>query len=310
MIRINKKRPFSPANSVRVNQIATEVDRIYRTHSNLKKLRDMIASGTMTEELYDFINMDGSLEHLLLGLPRPSDEISCEALQAQQLEIIDAQLEGLVQEFKNILARWWDALKEWFLDWWDLNRSIRFRLNAKLSQFNLNPTTLGNVDRFEAAQGNVYHKPYWARMCIACTELNKIMLNIPTSDLSKWVASNVPKINQCIGEFGQYIESTDNRFNIPKLVKPKYDQTLTTLGAARWRVQLLGTYIKTAVDILGNEIEFRKTFSNLESAFKNASIEDKNALSFLRQLTMRAKTDCLVVGRGIERVLSVFAKTK
>ena len=58
MVRINKKRPFSQPNSVRVNEISLELDRLYNQRQGLVNLRKAIVDGKMSESLYNFLNMD------------------------------------------------------------------------------------------------------------------------------------------------------------------------------------------------------------------------------------------------------------
>jgi len=300
MVRINKKRPFSQPNSVRVNQIELELDRLYHQREGLVALRKTIIEGNLTEKLYDFLNMDGSMECLLPGLPPVMDNCACEALREEQLRIIDEAIEGLGQKIKEAIARMWEAFKEWFLDWWDLNRNTRIKLRAKLAAYQQNASMFGNPADFESIQATVYHKPYWLKMVAACNTMNDLFLKIPNKDLKKWVESNRPQMATCCAEFGQFIGPG---LKVEEQGHPKYDVVLTTLGAARWRFSLLETDMNDAINVLSDEIEYRKTFGALEKLFKNADPEDKVYLSFIRQLVMRFKSNAFVTARGLDRVL-------
>ena len=300
MVRINKKRPFSQPNSVRVNEIELEIDRLYNQRSGLLALRKAIVEGNFTESLYNFLNADGSMEELLIGLPPVVDGIACEALREEQLVIVDAAIEGLGQKIKDAIARMWEAFKEWFLDWWDLNRNTRIKLNAKLAAYKQNAAQFGNPADFETVQATVYHKPYWLKMVAACNMMNELFLQIPSKDLGKWVEANRPKMSTCCAEFGQF---TGPGLKVEEQGHPKYDVVQTTLGAARWRFALLEQDMKDAIDVLSNEIEYRKTFSALEKLFKNADIEERNYLAFMRQIVMRFKSNAFTTARGLDRVL-------
>lgn len=300
MVRINKKRPFSQPNSVRVNEISLELDRLYSQRQSLINLRKTIVDGNLTEDLYNFLNMDGSMENLLIGLPPVMGGISCEALQEEQLKIIDSAIEGLGQKIMDAINRMWEAFKEWFLDWWDLNRNTRIKLQKKLAAYKQNASEFGDPADFESVQAIVYHKPYWAKMVAACQTMNKLFLQIPNKELGKWVEAHRPQMAACCAEFGQFIGPG---LKVEEQGHPKYDVVQTTLGAARWRFALLESDLNDAINVLSDEISYRKTFSNVEKAFKNADPDEKQYLAFIRQIVMRFKSNALVTARGLDRVL-------
>ena len=215
------------------------------------------------------------MEELLIGLPPVMDGISCEALQEEQLKIIDAAIEGLGQKIADAIHRMWEAFKEWFLDWWDLNRNTRIKLQKKLAAYKQNASEFGDPADFESVQAIVYHKPYWSRMVAACQTMNGLFLKIPTKDLAKWVEANRPQMAACCAEFGQFIGPG---LKVEEQGHPKYDVVQTTLGAARWRFSLLETDMNDAIKVLSDEIEYRKTFGNLEKLFKNVDVEEKQYL--------------------------------
>ena len=304
MVRINKKRPFSQPNSVRVNEIELELDRLYNQRQGLIDLRQAIVDGKLTESLYNFLNMDGSMENLLIGLPPVMDNVACEALREEQLKVIDAAIEGLGQKIKDAIVRMWEAFKEWFLDWWDLNRNTRIKLRSKLAAYKQNASQFGNPADFESVQAVVYHKPYWLKMIAACQTMNKLFVQIPSKELGKWVEANRPSMAACCAEFGQFIGPG---LKVEEQGHPKYDAVLTTLGAARWRFALLETDMNDAIKVLSDEIEYRKTFGAVEKLFKSATPDEKNYLAFVRQIIMRFKSNALVTARGLDRVLRAAA---
>ena len=300
MVRINKKRPFSQPNSVRVNEISLELDRLCHQRKTLMDLRQTIIDGKLTEELYDFLNMDGSMENLLPGLPPVMDTVSCEALREEQVKMIDDAIEGLGAKIKEVILKMWEAFKEWFLDWWDLNRNTRIKLRSKLAAYKQNASMFGNPSDFESVQATVYHKPYWLKMVAACNTMNQLFVQIPSKDLGKWVESKRPQMAACCAEFGQFIGPG---LKVEEQGHPKYDVVQTTLGAARWRFALLETDMNDAIKVLSDEIEYRKTFGALEKLFKNATADDRTYLAFVRQIVMRFKSNAFVTARGLDRVL-------
>ena len=80
------KHPFAQSLYSRLEQAAVSCELRRHQIKDLKFIRDKIASGNMTPELYDFINADGSLEALLPTLPRPSKEAACESLNLAEHE--------------------------------------------------------------------------------------------------------------------------------------------------------------------------------------------------------------------------------
>lgn len=307
-MRIYKKHPFSAPNSVRVNELATQCERIEKTIEDLQVIRQRINDGTMTEELYDFINLDGCLDNVLLGLPRPSDETACEALAFTQTTAIDAAMEDLVSKWKTVVSNMWSALREFLLDWLDVNRYTRIQLQRERSAFTVNPGTYGNSRSFSMTTSRVYHKPYWEEMLGGCETLNKVISELPRNggDLSKWIESNLVRIQTSIKPFGHSVSQPG-----PNLVEgsPKYDRNTTTLDAARWRFNLLGQDMDRCIKCLGDEVQYRNMFNTLEDLFLHATFEQKIQLNFVRRLVMLGKADIFVVARGLRAVLRAARST-
>lgn len=301
-MRIYKKHPFSAPNSVRVNELTTQCERIEKTIEDLQVIRQHINNGTMTEELYDFINLDGCLDDVLAGLPRPSDDTACEALALVQTAVIDAAMEDLVSKWKTVVANMWSALREFLLDWWDVNRYIRIQLQKEHSVFNVTPSMYGNPRSFGTTISRVYHKPYWEEMLGGCEVLNKVISELPRTggDLTKWIDSNLVRIQTAIKPFGHSVSQPG-----PRLVtgSPKYDRNVTTLDAARWRYNLLGQDMDRCIKCLGDEVQYRALFNKLEDLFLHATVEEKCQLSFVRSVVMLGKADIFVVARGLRAVL-------
>ena len=301
-MRIYKRRPLSDPNSVRVNKLASECEQIERTVEDLYAIRKHITDGTMTEELYDFINLDGCLDNLMGPLPRPNDEFACEALAMSQTAVIDAAIEDLASKWKASIAVMWDALKEFLLDWIDVNRYIRIKLQHQRAQYNVTPDKFGSVRSFVLTTARVYHKPYWEEMLGGCETLNKIISEIPRGgELANWIDKHITDIQTSIRPFGHTVSQPG-----PRLVEgtPKYDPNVTTLDAARWRFNLLGQDMDRCIRCLGDEQQYRRLFHTLEDLFLHATIEQKVQLRFVRQVIMLGKADIFVVARGLRKVLA------
>ena len=306
-MRIYKKHPFSAPNSVKVNKLASKCEQLEKTMEDLQVIRQHIVDGTMTEELYDFINMDGCLNNIMPGLPRPSDEMACEALAHTQIIYLDAAMESVAEKWKQAIHIMWDALKEFLLDWIDDNRYIRINLQHQKAEYTVTPNVYGSVKSFASTTGNVYHKPYWEEMLSGCELLNEIIGNLPSGgDLSEWIESKLIDIQTAIKPFGHSISQPG-----PRLITgtPRYDKNVTTLDAARWRFNLLGQDMDRCIKCLGDEIQYRKLFYSLERIFNHAAPEQRTQLAFVRQLVMLSKCDVLVVARGLRAVLNAAKRT-
>lgn len=305
-MRIYKKRPFSAPNSVKVNTLSAQLDRVEATRRDLADLRERIANGKMSNELYDFINMDGSLERVLGGLPRPVEGTACEALTSSQLMFIDAALEDVSEKKKSLVAAIWAAFKEWILDWWDVNRHVRKELRSMRAEFKINPSVYGDISSFGRVMTNVYHKTNWLNMVSACAALEKIIKTVPKTDLEGWVNTNLDDINKNLREFGQTVVEPGLRIHQDN---PAYDKNYMTLNAAQWRFQLIGMDLDKVIDLLDDDIESRRLIDQLEQTFVSADPVDHVYLGFIRYLVMKCKSNSFVLASAIRRMLVTVRST-
>jgi hypothetical protein len=308
-MRIYKKRPFSDPNSVRVNAIALDFERVSRAKRDLTLIKSFVDKGKMTRELYDFLNTDGSMDHLFIGLPKPITGVACESLAIEQNEVLDAAIESSSGTLVNVIKSMWDAFKEWFLDWWDVNRDIRFKLQNLKTAFENDPYKFGNEIDFKNTVINNYSQVQWSAMLNACKDINAVLSSMPTeaSKLEEWFKKNITTINNGFGEFGQAIidkkdEQTGKVMYLLAKGNPKYDPTDNTLESGRWKYTNLGTYAENVIGVLNTDEENRRTFGRLESVFKTATYESVDFVKTLRKIVMRNGANVFVVARSIEKI--------
>ena len=308
-MRIYKKRPFSDPNSVRVNAIALDFERVSRAKRDLTLIKSFVDKGKMTRELYDFLNTDGSMDHLFIGLPKPITGVACESLAIEQTEVLDAAIESASGTLVNVIKSMWDAFKEWFLDWWDVNRDIRFKLQTLKTAFENDPYKFGNEIDFKNTVINNYSQVQWSAMLNACKDINAVLSSMPTeaSNLEEWFKKNITTINNGFGEFGQAIidkkdEQTGKVMYLLAKGNPKYDPTDNTLENGRWKYTNLGTYAENVINVLSTDEENRRIFGRLESVFKTATYESVDFVKTLRKIVMRNGANVFVVARSIEKI--------
>ena len=308
-MRIYKKRPFSDPNSVRVNALALEFERVARAKRDLTLLKHFVDNGKMTRELYDFLNADGSLDSLFVGLPRPVTGIACESLTIEQSAAIDAALEDTNNGLIKLIKTMWDAFKEWFLDWWDVNREIRFRLQNLKTAFENDPYKFGSEIDFKGTVLNNYSYAQWSAMLKACEDFNDILNKMPSeaSKLEEWFIGHLSEMNASFGEFGQAIvdkkdEQTGKHMYLLARGNPKYDPADNTLENGRWKYTLLGTYAENVINVLNTDETNRRTFGRLESVFKSATYDSVEFVKMLRKIVMRNGANIFIVAKCIEKI--------
>ena len=189
------KHPFAQSLYSRLEQAAVSCELRRRQIKDLKFIRDKIASGNMTPELYDFINADGSLEALLPTLPRPSKEAACESLNLLQLSALDeiiAKEELAVSKWFTII---WEALKSWFVEWTDRNsfyvRNIRY---YHALQRNNQDGTFGDIGRYNSTAVLMYHTDDWKTMLDASKKLREIKYPKKLDEIPQWITKNTSSL--------------------------------------------------------------------------------------------------------------------
>ena len=302
-MRIYKRLPFAQPNGVKVNSCVAECERFETTISDLQRIRKHITDGTMTRSLYDFINMDGSFDELLFGLPKPSDTVTCESLAYTQTQCIDEAIEGIAEKWKVTKTAMWEAIKEWFLDWFDVNRYIKYDLQRNEAAYQSNPSTFGNINTFGRIVIRAYHKPYWEDMIGACEKMNAILASMPAQldKLDGWIKANLVSIQTCLKPFGHSVVQPGPRLIHGNAV---HDKVLTSLDSARWRFNLLGRDMQRCIKCLSDQIAGQKLFNTMERLFAASEVMDRLNLHFIRSLVMVSKANTFVVARGLKNVVN------
>lgn len=269
---------------------------------DLKFLREQISKGLMGDKFYDFLNMDGSLENLLQGLPRPSAGVSCESLKVSQLALMDATIADESVKLGELFQALWQAIKEWFMDWWDRNRWEQKHLRTLLAQFRQSaPTYFGDDASFTSTIVYMYRHNDWYQMVEACRKLNDECRELPAdaAHLKEWIESTRTAIPSALAEFGKYI----NEAGFIKQGQPKYVRQQDACGNLRWRFNEIGTYLNDAIELLGDEIAIRRQFNALEHLFLSSGEANRADVLFIRQVIFNSKENSLAVGRTLKLML-------
>lgn len=312
-MRIYKKHPFSSPNSVRVDSLTLECDRLYRAYRDLLYLKKVVRDGKMTRELYDFLNVDGSMDDLLIGLPKPITGVACEALNVEQIAMIDAAVEIQAADIKKFILSIWEAFKEWFLDWWNVNRDVRFNLQSMASRFEANPASFGYLDDFRRMSLVTYGRQDWEAMASSCEEVNKLLETLPekAEDLRAWIDKNVDSMNGSIAEFGQSCVKTTLKDGFEKYTlridNPIHSTVEMTMDAGRWVYSSMALYASRVHDILLDDGKCRRRFGRLESLFKTADATTASDLVFMRKFCERHAANVFVVANSILKIFKAMA---
>ena len=290
------KHPFAQSLYSRLEQAAVTCELRRRQIKDLKFIRDKIASGNMTPELYDFINADGSLEALLPTLPRPSKEAACESLNLLQLSALDeiiAKEELAVSKWFTII---WEALKSWFTEWADRNsfyvRNIRY---YHALQRNNQDGTFGDIGRYNSTAVLMYHNGDWKTMLEASKKLREIKYPKKLDEIPQWIAKNKPDIAASISAFGMYLDEHD-KFCYGT---PTYIRQHSVCSSLGWLYQNLGDDINDIEGALEDEISIRREFYELENLFikHDANVKKDNNLLFVKSFILASKSCSLILAR-------------
>jgi len=296
------EKPFAESAVSRLTRAETAYELAHKRYCDLKFLRDKIASGHLTPELYNFINTDKSLENLFLGLPRPTD-VACEALSASQLAILDATIADEALHMKEIMIKIWEAIKDWLMDWWDRNRWEKRNLDYLLGTWHNNPGAFGDGTTFAATNVMMYSYTDWYKMLNACRKLNQVCRTL-ASATSESMKDSVEKAkvpaSEPLKEFGKYIDEG----GIIRQGVPNYTRRENTCANLRWKLFEVSSYINDAKSIMEEDIDIRRQFNELERKFKNADPTDRASVMFAKRLIFSSKENSLHIGRTLRIMLN------
>ena len=304
-------KPFAESAYSRTSKATTDYELRVKQLKDLKFLRGRIAAGKLTPELYDFINMDHSLEQLLPCVPRPVEGVACEALTATQLEMLDAAIAQEELALKGWIARIWEALKDLLLDYFDRNRIALRSLKYLRAQWRSNaPGIFGDQYQFASSNVLMFNRSEWLSMCEAVKKLNALIKELQdkqdVNTLSTWLTVTQPKFDLALREFGMYIDESGNVVRgSPKYVRQ--NNVCSTLG---WVYSSMLSDTSDVIGILGDEIEARRQFSKLEALYKKGENTDQTLFRQVKDLVIASKSCTLICGRIFALFLKQIARAR
>lgn len=296
------EQPFALSAYEKLEMAWTEYELAHRRYMDLVALRDAAVKGGLTADLYDFINIDGSMENLLVGLPRPCDGMACEALTVAQIDYLNATITSAEEGLKEFLVRIWESFKDWLLDWFDLNRYELRNAQDLLATVHTKSGVFGNPASFDATEVYAYTYSQWKTMLAAASELNKVIDKLPEKpeDLKDWVLKiKIDVLNQ-LKIFGKWI---DDR-NVIHDGDPLYHRNTITCVSGLWKLNEVEKNLNSCINMLDNEIANRKMFTKLERAFTSSDPTDRNTYAFLRKLVTATKKSTLHVSKSFTYLLN------
>ena len=296
-------KPFAESDYSVMSKVATDYELRSRAIEDLKFLRDRIAKGQLTPALYDFINMDHSLEHLLPGLPKPIEGVSCESFTETQLAVIDDVIAKEELNMQSWIFRIWNALKEFLLDYLDRNRLnlrairwIQAEWRSNANKFYGDPTQFGSTNVL------MYRREEWDSMCKAAKALTALCKDIPEKpeDVENWLNINTPKFDQHFKEFGRYLDESGNVIS----GSPRYVRQHDVCSSLGWRYVDMPGHFTEIITAMDDEISARRQINQLEKLYKGAPNAQRSAFAKIRTYIVASKSCTLQCGR----VFVIFMK--
>ena len=297
--------------SDRLENAVMNIEAMLKRANELRMIRDRIANGTMTDELYTLLNRDHSLEGIFHGLSLRLDaSASMEAVEEHkllQLRYLDIAIEGIIADTKAFLIRLWRAFVEWIEDWTDANRRIKFRLQRHQRRLSANPLDYGTQEMFAKATGYCYTYSEWSQMQQAAKKLSKLIKSVPANNPSVWFTNNHKELVSNFSKFGWVITDTAVKYDQPNFIR---QERAIGSGAAGWSVSALTTAISTAIADIDDERTARTEFQNIRRAFDRAisagaTAADKDTMVKLIKVCKGGKDCTNVVARAVSEVANI-----
>lgn len=285
----------------RSNEMSLKIERTAQRINDLKTIRDYIKKGKMTEALYDFINADHSLDHLLAGLPRPNDKVSCEALQGMQLQFIDANIADAEKSLEGFFQKAIELFQKWFENYWDRNRKTYNNLRKMDATFSTSPDAFGTAETFEKMETTTYHGPEWNTMVDAAKALSKIIATIPENNLMEWVEKNKHQIGVHLKEFGLNVDEQ----NVTIVTgSPVHHRNRNTLRGHRYFFNQISSNCQKAISLLGEERDNRYAAKRVVVLLTKGKEEEGKYINFVKKLVMDTKMVSFIVARSYWMILA------
>ena len=291
-----------------LNKCLADIECKFKDYEELLMIRKRIAAGSMSDELYKFLNVNGSLESLLHGLPMAKDvpEIAQEDLQNNQLIFVDTAIENVLTTIKDAIVKLWNYWKEWVKDWVITNRRLKFYLRRHLTRLKAYSFNYGDPATFNKIEAVIYRYTEWAAMLKASQNLNSLMDKVTPNTPAKYFQSHFREFKQAFDEFGYKFTDTSIVRDYPKYLRKKL---YLGTGGAGWNRTALVEYAAAAMDNLQDEERSSRKMINTDRAFKYAvttatDANDLNALKWLVAMCKYTEEAAGVVARGLLDVLN------
>lgn len=286
-----------------LNKCLSDLDCKFKDYEELLMIRRRIAAGSMTDELYKFLNVNGSLETLLRGLPMAKDvpESAQEDLQNNQIVFVDTAIENILTTIRDAIVKLWNYWKEWVKDWVITNRRLKFYLRRHLTRLKAYSFDYGDPATFNKIEAVIYRYTEWSAMLRASKSLSSLMDNITPNTPAKYFQTHFREFKQAFDEFGYKFTDTAIVRDDPKYLRRKL---YLGTGGAGWNRTALVDNVTSAMSNLQNEENASRKIINVDRAFKYAvttatDANDLNALKWLVAMCKYTEEAAGVVARGV-----------
>lgn len=286
-----------------------DADEALINYQALVMLRNRITEGVLTDELYKFLNVKGSLESILVDLPLPSrvPTSATESLQTAQLAYVDTAIEGVVSSVRDMILKLIEKFGEWVKDWVITNNRLHFRLQRNVTRLENYITDYGDPITFDKMIGVCFTHDEWKIMCAAAKNISTLMSNVPSTNPAKYLVAHQREYATNLSEFGYSMTSHSIERQDPKYLKRS--MPIGRSGAKWFRDSLVGD-CRAAMDVLKKEVETSKTINNINVALKQAAStatdpNDLEAMKWLIGICRAAEMCASTVARGVLDICAI-----
>ena len=303
------EKPFGQSAISKVMQSDAQYEIKKRHLDDLKFIRNKIAKNQMTPALYDFINLDGTMDRLFPSLPHPTECGACEGLTSTQLHLLDNYISIEMIGIKEFALDYiWKPFEEWIINYIDRCRWERRKLDELRAEFVTNGSIFGDRGTFAQCQVMAYNKANWTTMVGACTVMNDVtkqIVGLSNDKLRDSVDLIKSKSEASMSLFGYSYDDTNH------IIRSQIAYTKMTRSCAddNYRFEEIVQYIDNALRVLKDDIQNRTEFNALKGQFKAATDEDKTLFRFLRDYVMTSRACSLHTARSMRVMLNQIRRT-
>ena len=307
----------SPTALKRLNTEMESLEAKLLDYEQLVNLRQKIIVGSMSKDLYTFLNKNHSLESLFKGLPAPDQipEGSVESLQDAQTHYVDQAIEGLISSIVKTIMKIWQAFCDWINDWIDTNRRLKFRLQRHLRKYNESARNYGgDPATYVKIKGMLYnYNKSWVPMYNAVLSMNDLLQKVPQNDPSSWYETNFDQLKKNLAVFGYTLRVQGTSWSgVIEETGMIHSKQETTLGNAGWSQTELKSILTKTISMLDEEEKSRGIFTSVRRAFdrvvgsgSDADLKDIAAFKRLLRMCKLTKTFAAAVARHVNDVCNL-----